>query len=216
MPRISESKESGLKRTIRDIIALDPLISMNGLQRAIEKKTNRPIDEVYLKKLTKKVTAEMAVVADREKVEERISYLRERNRIICDELLRIAFPSSTLVGLERPTTTERLRALESITRIEAAQVKLEMDLGLFTRHLGEIEMTHRVAKPLDEDTRSNILKAFVSWSIPVQARKIEPKAIIEAKTIDVPISTTIQQPTPAPAPAKTIPSVVDAGLVSTG
>src|SRR5882724_9438355 len=128
MPKITEHKEMALRRVIRDAMAIDPLITVSGLQRVVESKTGRPIDELYVKKLLRKVTGEMVIVADRERYEKRISQLRERNRILIDELLRIAYNAST-------SPKDKVNALGTIARIENAQVKLEMDLGLFTRHI---------------------------------------------------------------------------------
>lgn len=208
MPKVSDHKEARLRRIIRDAMAIDPLISMNGLQRAVEKKIGRPIDEVYLKKLVNKTTGEMVIVADREKVEERISYLRERNRIICDELLRMAFPDPN--SPDQPGFIDRRKALESISNIEARQVKLEMDLGLFTRQLGTIEIEHRL-KPIDETTLQTIVATFRAWSTPPQMRKIEAVRVVDAQPTIITNEPTNEQPRPI-----TVAGVVTgAGLVPT-
>lgn len=205
MPTISESKEAGLRRIIRDIMALDPIISMNGLQRAIQNKTGKPIDEVYLKKLVKKVTGEMAVIADREKVEERVMYLRERNRILCDELFRIAFPSPTLIP--QPDFVDRRKAIEAISMIENRQVKLEMDLGIFTRQIGTINVDHRL-KPIDEKTLEGIVATFKAWSTPPQMRKIEAREVVRAVPTHITNEPPNQQPSPAPVPARPAPAII--------
>ncbi len=212
MPIISEHKEFGLRRTIRDTLAVDPLISMNGLQRAIEKKINRPIDEVYLKKLVKKVTAEMVIISDREKVEERVSYLRERNRIICEELFRMAFPAPTMIP--QPDIQDRRKALEAIARIEANQVKLEMDLGLFTRKLGTFEVEHRL-KPIDEKTLENIMNTFKVWAEPPQMRKIERREAIEVQIKETPHEPTNNTTTSTTATTAIIPIATGARMVPT-
>lgn len=211
MVKITEHKEAHLRRTIRDILALDPLISMAGLQRAMEKKTNRPIDEAYLKKLVRRVTGELAVVADREKVEERIGTLRETNRLIREELFRIAFPDTK--NLNPPGVTERRKALEAIARIDNAQVKLEMDLGLFTRHIGQLDVDHRV-HPIEDITRENIIKAFTSWSMtsPIP-RRIEPVDVLIKNKEKQPYAAIKQHTAPAPAPSGAIQAVTGAGLV---
>jgi len=166
-----------------------------------------------LKKLVKKVTGEMAVVADREKVEKRIQDLRESNRIIRDELLRMAFPPATM--LNPPSVTDRRKALEAIARIEATQVKLEMDLGLFTRHIGELNVNHRL-KPLDPEVRESIIKGFDNWGIHAPpTRRIE---LGNVKTIES-TQTTNGEPNPQPAPesatisAKPKPQPIPTGLV---
>ncbi len=209
--RTSEHADAGIRRIIRDTFAIDPMISMNGLQRSVEAKLKRPIDWRYLKKLVGKVTGEMAVVADREKVEKRIQDLRESNRIIREELLRIAFPSETM--LERPGVTDRRKALEAIARIEVAQVKLEMDLGLFTRHLGQIDVEHRL-KPMDEDVRLNIIKAFANWGIQAPPmRKIDLGRVEVPKAAETTNAEPKQQPAPESTPTKPAPAPIPTGLV---
>ena len=185
MTRVTEHQQAGLRRMIRDAMAIDPLISISGLQRALYKKLGREIDEVFMKKLVRKVTAEMVVVADREKVEQRISYLRERNRVICEELFRIAFPSET--EMYRGDIKDRIKALQTISTIEARQIKLEMDLGLFTRQIGTLNINHRL-KPMEADTLIQVSEVFRLWAEPPQMRKIEVR---EVKAIEVIPNSTI-------------------------
>ena len=198
MPKVSYQKEARLRRIIRDAMAVDPFISIKSLMATIEKKTNRTIDDTYLSKLVKSVNAEMTVVADREKIEDRITYLRESNRIIRDELFRIAFPAVT--DLNPPKPAERIRALELIAKIDNAQVKIEMDLGLFTRHLGTVDIDHHL-KPPDEDIMKAVVGTFQSWGIaPPQTRKTEPQRMIEAKVEVLPEITKNDEPKPKQEP----------------
>lgn len=209
MPKILDHQEAGLRRTIRDALAIDPLLTVTGVCKVVEAKIKRPVDPRYIKRLLKKVTGEMAVVADREKVEDRISYLRERNRIICDELFRMAFPGPNVVL--QPSIIDRRKALEAIARIEANQAKLEMDFGLFTRELGRLNIDHRM-KPLDEQTLGAISAAWKMWGPTPQMRKLESQPVlkVEAKVIkDEPANNTTKRND------TTIPAVTRAGLVST-
>ncbi len=219
MPKYTETQEDRMRKVIRDAMAIDPLVTLRSLQSIVEKKLGRTITEKYIIKLKRKVKGELQVNGDRERYEDRIAYLRERNRIICEELFRIAFPDPNAVG-DRPGVTERRKALEAIARIEASEVKLEMDLGLFTRHLGQLDVDHRM-KPLDDDTRSKIVSAFKAWHKQPQMRKIEPRQTITVKATTIPNEPTKQQPSPGPATAKPapiaqpIPRVTNAGLVPT-
>jgi hypothetical protein len=212
MPKILEHKEARMRRIIRDAMAIDPLIDLKGIVKAVEQKMNRTIDPRYVKRLLRSITGEMSVVADREKVEERISYLRERNRIICEELFRMAFPGETVVP--RPTLKERQSALKAISDIEARQIKLEMDLGLFTRHLGQLDVDHRL-KPMDEDTLTTVVKTFEAWSIPPQLRKIEPRKVITAQVKEIPHEPVKSTTSANVAPVNTLPITTGAGLVTT-
>jgi len=210
MPKILDHQEASLRRIIRDALAIDPLLTVTGVCRVVEAKIKRQVDPRYIKRLIKKVTGEMAVVADREKVEDRISHLRERNRIICDELFRMAFPGPNAI---QPDIMDRRKALEAIARIEANQAKLEMDFGLFTRHLGELNVDHRM-KPLDDQTLGAISAAWKMWGPTPQMRKLEstqPVLKVEAKVIkDEPASNTTTKRNDT-----VIPAVTRAGLVAT-
>lgn len=209
MPRVSEHKEHALRRTIRDIIALDPLIPINALQRAVEAKIKRPIDEVYLNKLVRKNRKELMVSADREKVEERVAQIRETHRIVKEELLRIAFPSSTL--LVQPTISERIKALNTIQKMDKDQIKIEMDLGIFSRKLGEVDIVHRL-KPIDDNTRASMINAWKLWvESPMEMRKVK---FIEVKNATATTKQTRTQ-TAVIAKPKSSDIVTDAGLVPT-
>lgn len=216
MPKIAYHKEANLRRIIRDAMAVDPLITYTSLKDLVERKYKRPVDREYIAKLAKKVNGEMMVVADREKVETRIEYMRESYRIVREELFRIAFPSENTLPHQYPKVSERIRALELIAKVDQNLIKTEMDLGLFTRHLGQLDIDHRL-KPLDDDVRSKIVAAFKAWGVtPPQMRKIEAKDVLPAQTALPPHGPTIEQPSPAKPAGQPIPTVVDAGLIPTG
>lgn len=197
---------------IRDAMAIDPLISSRAMVDLVEKKTNRPIGRVYVMKLMRKVSGEIVVRADREQVEKKIAYLRERNRVICEELFRMAFPDPKLIP--QPELIDRRKALEAIARIEANQAKLEMDFGLFERKLGTLGVEHRL-KPLDEAALNDIVRTFQAWAEPPQMRKIERIRTIEAQATIITNEPPNAQPAKPSKQPSTIPAVSQAGLVAT-
>lgn len=207
--KMTDSKEARLRRVIRDAMAVDPLISLRSLQAALELKLKREFSLEYISKLRRKVDGEMAVVADREKVEDRIKYLRETNRVLRDEMFRIAFPPSDM--LDPPNASQRLRALEMISKMDRAQVVIEMDLGLFTRHLGQLDVDVRL-KPIDDDRRRMIMDAFKNWGIdaPVMRQIEQQGAIIQKSTLAAAVQLLpAPAPTNAPARPQSIPTVGD-------
>jgi hypothetical protein len=58
-----------IRRAIRDAQALDPLITVSQLQKALEKKFNRTFDWTYLRKLHEKVSRQALIEADRTQIE---------------------------------------------------------------------------------------------------------------------------------------------------
>lgn len=215
MPRITQHKEDRIRQVIRDALAIDPLLSLKSIQDIVERKINRTVSLGYVHKMVRKANGAMAVVADREKVEDKIKNLRETNRIIRAELFRIAFPSDpSLIAFTK--ISERIRALEAIAKIEQVQAKLEMDFGLFTRHLGDLNIDHRL-KPVEQGRLVTIIKAFESWGAsPPQPRKIEAREMktVESKNIPHEPNTTPNQPTATPtSPPTIIPVIGNNGLV---
>ena len=210
--KMSNTQEEHLRRVIRDAMAIDPLISSRAMVDLVEKKTNRPIGRVYVMKLMRKVSGEIVVRADREQVEKKIAYLRERNRVICEELFRMAFPDPKLIP--QPELIDRRKALEAIARIEANQAKLEMDFGLFERKLGTLGVEHRL-KPLDEAALNDIVRTFQAWAEPPQMRKIERIRTIEAQATIITNEPPNAQPAKPSKQPSTIPAVSQAGLVAT-
>ena len=219
MPKVTHEKEMHLRNIIRDAKAIQPLISLRDLQRIVEKKINRPVDLYYLSVLVKKIAKQVLTEVDRSTIEEKVSQMRERNRILIEELTRMAF--STATGPDFVSTMDRRKAIELIHRIETVQAKLEMDFGIFERHIGIVGIDHRL-KPIDDDTRSNIIQAFKAWGIKAPPmRKIEPMSVITVKSKEVPHEqpTTTTKPNTAPATTKPkpqpLPRVTNAGLVPT-
>jgi hypothetical protein len=184
MTRVSETQEDYLKSVIRDAMAIDPLVTVRSLQKITEKKANRALSFEYIIKLQRKIRGEVKIRPDRERYENRLAFLRERNRIVCAELFRIAFPDPNSMDI-KPGVTERRKALEAIFRIEKDMIKLEMDLGLFTRQLGTVEIEHRL-KPIDDKTLENIMQTFKVWAEPPQMRKIERREPIEVQVKETP------------------------------
>lgn len=213
MPKILDHKEAPLRRTIRDAMAIDPLISLRSLQSVVEAKMHRSLDLMYISKIVKKVQKETQVLPDQENIASRIAEIRETNRIVKEELMRIAFPDAKLPAIDKPGVIDRRKALEAIARIENAQAKLEMDFGLFVKNLGEINVNHRL-KPLDEETRSSVIKAFEAWGLPVPMRKIEAPQTITVESKEIPHEPAKQQHNPISSGIQPIPSTSGAGLVS--
>lgn len=209
--KITDTQEDALRRYVRDAIAIDPLISLRKLQVVIEKKCGRTLSQAYLIKLIRKSRGDARVLADKEKVEARIQQIRETYRILREGLFNIAYPPEGLAAAK-----DRIRAMEAIAKLEYNQARIEMDLGLFTRHIGEVAINHRM-KPVSGDTMENIVKAFKAWGNVPEPRKIEPKRIVEVKSVEK-TNEPIKQPTVSVSPASgpvPIPTVSDNGLITT-
>lgn len=210
MPKLTDVQEDALRRHIRDARALDPLISLKGLQRVLEARFNRTISINYVMKLSKKVDGEIIVRPDLEKIEWRVAQMRENNRIVREGLLKIAYPGPGALVADK----DKIKALDTIARIDHSMAKIEMDFGIYTRKLGEIGINDKRGG-IDSERLQSIVKAFENWGVsPPQMRKIEAVSIVTVKSTQVTNDPSIQPTTP-PAGSNIIPAVTRAGLVVT-
>lgn len=206
MPKVTDDKEAHLRRLVRDAIAIDPLISLRSLRDHMEVKIGKPIHIDYLNKLVKKVRGEVRVMPERENVAEQIGRIRETNRILREGALKIAY--GPLVK-----DADRLRAMELIAKLDNSTAKLELDFGIFTRKLGEIDVNHNHTHKIVDGRIEAITKAFENWGMaPPEMRRIEMQRIVKTESNES--KPTTSKPT-ATTSSPIIPVVIRAGLVTT-
>lgn len=211
MPKVTDLQEQALRRVIRDARAIDPLISLRKLRDVVEEKTGRPVAFDYVWRLNKKVDGEIKVRPNTEKIEERVAQMRENNRIVREGLLKIAYPGPNALP---PKDSDKLRALELITKIDHSMAKIEMDFGIYTRKLGEIEVKHSHLHKIVDTRIDAITKAFENWGMaPPPMRKIEGQIVAEIKPNDA--KPTNNKSTATPSGTNIIPVVTGPGMVPT-
>lgn len=188
MPKVTETKEYEIRRAIRDAIILDPLISLRKLQDALFEKgyktaQGNSLHIDYVAKLVKKVNSEnlwRVVNADKNK---RIAEIQERYRLVLDRLLRIAFYTEDLQkdGYPAPSYKDQIAALNAIVKLDAAVLSAEMDMGIFERHIGTLEVEKRY-RPLPPEVKTAMLKAFQNLGVlPEPPKQIEGNATADGK-----------------------------------
>jgi len=132
--KILEHKEEFIIWRIRDAIALDPLVSMRKLQLVIQEKTGRYISDKYLAKLMRKIRTKTIFESDRKQLNERLTEVRERYRVLSENLLRTIYWDWTSLekcGIQKPTEKERQSAIKLLAQMELALFKMELDVGAF-------------------------------------------------------------------------------------
>jgi len=164
-------QEEKIKRTIRDAIVIDPLISVAKLQDALYDKgyrtaNSKPLDWDYVAKMRHKVHRQSIENVDRQEVSTRITEMKERYRLIYEQLIRIAYYSDDLKkeGIPPPSVRDRVSALREIIKLDVALFGAEMDAGIFNRHLGTLEIDKR-NKPLTAEARELIRQAMINWGM---------------------------------------------------
>lgn len=208
MPKVSESNELEVRRAIRDAYAIDPLITQRKVMQFVEKKIGRAISWDYLTRLLKKVKGDARPRFDKEKLEPRVQEMRETFRIARENLIQIAYGQT----LPIPTQGERMTAWRTIGMLGKLLLDAEMDLGIFDRKLGTLDVDHRL-RPLEPENRDLIVKAFEMYHIeaPV-SRKIERVAPVMPEPTIIPNEPT--KPQPKPKEAQRIPTAGESMVVS--
>lgn len=132
--KIILEKEEFLQNTIRDAIAVNPLVSIRRMQEIVKQNTGHSISDKYTAKLMKKIRRRAVIQSDRKLMNERLSEVRERFRVITDDLFRTIYWRPDFLidyGLVNPSPKERLAAMKLLGQLELALFKAEVDTGVF-------------------------------------------------------------------------------------
>ena len=180
----SPLQEEKIKRAIRDILVVDPLISITKLQDALFEKgyksaNAKVLDWRYIQKLKSKVHRGTVEQTDRTKVSERVAEMKERYRLMVERLMRIIYYNDEMKkeGFSPPSIREQINAINALVRLDVMIFNSELDAGLFERHLGTLEIEQR-NRPIPPELKAVMLKAFVNWGIvPKEILSHEPTTI---------------------------------------
>jgi hypothetical protein len=183
--KILPQQEYHIRQVIRDNLALDPLISIRNLKKAVEYNTHRPIGDKYLMRLLGKIRGEVIVRADRQKLTERLTEVKERFRVLRMELYRIVYWEMRYFpefGIQRPTNQERMNAVKTLAQMDLALLKTELDVGEFRKKQNDIEaLLNDPALP--SELHEQIIGVFRQWkfSKPEQGEVKEATEIATTK-----------------------------------
>ena len=89
--RVLPPVEEEIRRIVRDERAKDPLITVSGLEQALEEHFQRGFSHQYVSKIADKVAREGLIECDRTKIEERMNFTRENYRMMRERLLKIIY-----------------------------------------------------------------------------------------------------------------------------
>ena len=169
--KILPEQEEWLRKNIRDALALNPLVTVRGIQQHIKIQTDRTISDKYVMKLLFKVRREVIIQSDRTALRARLVEVKERCRMMTEQLNRIIYwpvpwseNTSTYISspLSKPSATERIAAVKTIAQIEIALMKAELDIGLFEDRRSAIEEMLREGL-LPPELHEEIILIFRRW-----------------------------------------------------
>ncbi len=132
--KIILEKENFLKSHIRDIIAINPLVSIRKMQELVEKNTKHAISGKYVMKLMEKIRREAVVQSDRKRLNVRLAEVRERYRVLSENLIRTIYwdwESLELYGIQKPKEKDRQSAIKLLAQMELGLLKAELAIGMF-------------------------------------------------------------------------------------
>ena len=165
------AQEEKIRRAIRDIVAIDPLISNIRLSdalfdRGFRTANNSSLDREYIARLRDKIHKRAVHDADNQLLTPRILEFKEKSRLVFDRLVRIAFYTDDLKkeGTKAPTYMEQIVALNSIVKLDLAVFNAELGAKMFEKHIEIIENERRFM-PLPDELKTQMMQAFVNWGL---------------------------------------------------
>jgi len=165
--KVLPEKEEFLKTTIRNAIALNPLVSIRRMQEIVEKNTGRSISDKYLNRLMHKIRRQAVVQSDRKQINERLAEVRERYRVLMDDLCRTIYWRPEFLhdyGLQYPSFNERLAAMKLLAQLELALFRAERETGMFENKQTAInEMLQQGVLPTE--LREQVIGVFRTWKL---------------------------------------------------
>ena len=162
----SEEQYALLRKTVRDVIALDPSVSPRALARALTEKTNMPIGKDFAAKLMGKARKQAIKETELAEVTPYVSAIVERSRMLIERMQKIVFADDGKV-----TEGERAKATNTIIHIERVLFTIMQDAGIFKKQVTEVHHTHELSPEIKA-----IMKGAPQWSF-TGARVIEPELL---------------------------------------
>lgn len=160
-------KEEIIKNTIRNALALNPLVSIRQMQEFVEKNTGRSISDKYVAKLMRKIRRRAVVESDRKQMNERLAEVRERYRVTMDHLVRIIYWRYDFWkdhGIEEPKLRDRIAAMRLLAQMEIVLFRAELDAGMFEDRQAAIDDMLRQGV-LPTELREQVIGAFRTWKL---------------------------------------------------
>jgi hypothetical protein len=165
--KILPEKEEFLMNSVRNAIAVNPLVSVRRMQEIVEKNTGRLLSDKYTAKLMKKLRRRAIIESDRKQVNERLSEVRERFRVLTDDLMRIIYWTpeiAKIYGQPCPSFKERIAAMKLLAQLDLAIFKAELDIGMFKN--GQTGVSYLLRQGVaPTEMQEQLTKASRTWKL---------------------------------------------------
>lgn len=185
--RNQERKDVDVYKAVRDILAVEPLITFKKLSDTLQRRglfsTGKNFDYSYLKKIINRINGELMRRIEYTPASARIVEIKERHRLVIDRLIRIGFCSKELYEnnpSDKPTYDQQIRALELLVKLDLAVLSAEMDAGIFKRQLGEVNVN---VIPIEQAKKQRIIEVLSTWGV-IEKPAVDNHLSIETKPVD--------------------------------
>jgi hypothetical protein len=167
MPSYSKENKDYHKSRIRAVLVISPGASVREIQQSLGAgKTPLKLHHDYINKLKNAIFKERSKRNHKE-INQRISSLQDKLQKIDEQLWQIAASPDS-------SKRDKVTALKALAEHELKLLQAEMDAGVYTRKLGEVEIEARRNQPIDPDHEKRTLQAFENWGfIEAEAREIK-------------------------------------------
>lgn len=177
--KILPQQEAHLRETIRDALALDPLMTVRRLQVIVKSNTRRTISDKYLMKLLHKVRREIVIQSDNKKLTARLAEVRERHATLRKQLLRIAYWSpvgSADHGITRPRASEQINAIKTVVQMDLDLLKTELEIGIYEDRRTALEEMLREGL-LPQELHEQVVGVFRTWKLGPSSMNVKSNVI---------------------------------------
>jgi len=172
--KILPEQEEFLQTNIRNAIALNPLVSIRKMQGIIERNTGRSVSDKYVAKLMAKIRRGAIIQSDRKQINERMTEVRERFRMLTEHLLLIIYWVPEYLnkyGVQYPSTKEKFAAIKLLGQMDLALFRAELDAGIFENKQAVL---HEVLRQgiFPTELREQIIGASRTWKLKSENKEI--------------------------------------------
>jgi hypothetical protein len=176
--RVLPAVEEQIRRVIRDERANDPLITVSGLEHALEKYFQRGFSHQYVSKIADKVAREGLMEADRTQIEQRMQFTRENYRMMRERLLKIIYWTPEDGG-KQPWHSEVTDAAKTVVMLDLALLKAEIETGMYKKPLDALAREIHY-EPLPPEVRMVIVQSWRNFGLlpPATIEKMVPEKTV--------------------------------------
>jgi hypothetical protein len=141
------------------------LITVSGLEKALEDHFQRGFSHQYVTKIADKVAREGLIEIDRTKIEQRMNFTRENYRMMREELLKIVYwtPENGTPGVPKPLARDRVEAAKSVVMLDLAILNAEAAAGMYKKPI-EVLAKEVHYEPVPPEIRVAIIAAWTRGS----------------------------------------------------